>query len=171
MLTKAQQLMFDSHKNQYPDKYTVPEPPRGNSIRVKGKYSTPPFTVIGDAVDWRSFAKVLNGDLNYWEKTPISDEVLVTRWGTWNCLVRPEDVKYFSALDDIVDCGVCLFEEDVLDGTRISAARDRCLLILPELKKAYEDKLILDLANVPSIKPKNKGGRPKGSKNKKKVKV
>lgn len=167
---KEQQAVYDAWIKANPYKYIIPEPPRGNIIRLYNKLAVPPFIVVGpEDYEWRSLARVLNTELDYWNKTPMSDEHLWLR-GLWMFLVPPDCNKYFEAAEEYTHVGPALFVEDTHDVEAINDARGRTQDMLDELMRRYEDKLVLDLAQVdtPAVTKKSRG-RPKGSKNKKKV--
>lgn len=120
-----------------PRNVVIPEPPRGNSIRIYNARNPEPFMILGDPCpQWACVARQLDLTLNYWDKTPISDEVLVVV-NTVPYLVEPEDVQYFeSYFPDTVVVGPAIYEEDTHTGTTLAIMRERTRNLLPELKEA-----------------------------------
>ena len=122
--------MLNKEQKQIVEEYSVneviiPEPPRGNSIRIFDRYSDPPFIVLGEPnPEWQSFASLLNTEKNYWDKTPITDEVMII-CGKVVYLVRPEHMKYFDLIQDKEVVGQALFAEDTLNPKFISICRER----------------------------------------------
>jgi hypothetical protein len=170
MLNKEQQAIYDAYIKKNPGRYIIPEPPRGNTIRLYNKYAVPPFVLIGDKLphDWRCLARKLDVTLNYWEKTPISNEELWVN-GLHMYLIPEDEVKYYEGMEGLVRVGVSLFAEDEYNNIsmeQLASARERFHESYEERRRAYEDQLVLGLAGVIEmpVKPKRKG-RPKGSKN------
>lgn len=160
--------IYTEHLKKNPGTYIIPEPPRGNTIRLYNKRAQTPFLIIGDnpPKDWRCLAKSLDLTKNYWEKKPVSNEILWTS-GTTLMLIKPEDEKYLACWKDAKRSGPALFEEDQHDLAVLELARERGQIYVEEFKSIYEEQLIKGLAALePLPTPTKRKGRPKGSKNK-----
>ena len=165
MLPKKLENIFKAHLIKAPGSYKIPEPPRGNSIRIYNPRLELPFTVIGEPVDrWVSLAKQLDLTKNYWEKTPISDEQLWI-YNTRLYLIPATEDKYFEAWPGAIKVGSAIFAEDQYAQDILARARELGEMQLQELRLTYQDKLILGVAGIdPMPQVIKRRGRPRKEK-------
>lgn len=160
MLTiKQVQSLVKTHQMTKPGVYTIPEPPRGETIRLFNATSAEPFTLLGPAIEWRSISSRLDLHKNYWDKTPTTSEHLFMR-DLFMFLVPEHHIKYFNNAV-YVHVGISLFNEDMPNKEQVSLARERYQEVIGSLISSFEQEVIESLAGISETSPRPKKTRKK----------
>lgn len=154
--------------NPSPTGYKVPEPPRGEYIRLYTQIPSPNKFVVIDTEGneapkdyaWRSLPTVLNVELNYWEKTPLTQEYLARVKNTHiYYLIHPDQLNLFLWMGNLdFTTSPYVYVEDTYNLEKLAACRTRARQVYQDNEQEYKNILITNLSipNKQSMKVCNK---------------